>query len=89
MTRLRARETERYGERIQPGGDMHEASTAFLAWAERYDTAGLEQRSLATHEAWMRTLGVPVLDLRGDLTVDERVVAVRDFIATQAANRTD
>jgi len=89
MTRLRARETERYGERIQPGGDMHEASTAFLAWAERYDTAGLEQRSLATHEAWMRTLGVPVLDLRGDLTVDERVVAVRDFITTQAANRTD
>ena len=87
LARLRARETERYGDRIEPGGDMHEASTAFLAWAERYDTAGLEQRSLATHEAWMRTLGVPVLDLRGELTVAERVAAVRVFIRDPTTDR--
>ena len=87
MARLRGRERERYGDRIEPGGDMHEASTAFLAWADRYDTAGLEQRSLATHEAWMRTLGVPVLDLRSELTVAERVAAVRVFIRDPTTDR--
>lgn len=88
MARLRARETERYCDRIQPGGDMCEASMAFLAWAARYDTAGLEQRSLQTHEAWMRTLSAPVLELRGDLAVAARVAAVSDFIVTQATDRT-
>jgi len=83
MARLRARETERYGNRIGPGGDMYEASSAFLAWAERYEFAGLEQRSLATHRAWMRTLSVPVLELDGDLTVDERVEGVRRFLFEQ------
>jgi adenylate kinase family enzyme len=53
MRRLRRREAARYGARIEPGGDMSEASTAFLRWAEAYDTAGPAQRSLAAHEAWL------------------------------------
>lgn len=63
MARLRAREAERHGARIAPGGDMHAASVEFLEWAERYDTAGHEQRSLVAQEAWLDTLRVPVLRL--------------------------
>jgi adenylate kinase family enzyme len=63
MARLHARETARHGGRIAPGGDMHTASVEFLEWAERYDTAGHEQRSLIAHEAWLDTLQVPVLRL--------------------------
>lgn len=79
MERLRVREAARYGERVELGGDMHDASQAFLSWAARYDAAGPEQRSLAGHEAWMHSLAVPVLELRGDLTVAERVAAVATF----------
>ncbi len=63
MSRIRARETERYGTRIAPGGDMHQQSLDFLAWAARYDLGGMDVRSLALHEAWMRSLPCPLLRL--------------------------
>lgn len=40
MERLRRREAAQYGKRIEAGGDMAVASTAFIEWAEAYDTAG-------------------------------------------------
>ncbi len=61
MQRLRRREAVRYGARLEPGGDMAGASAAFLAWAEAYDTAGLEQRSRIAHETWLATQTAPVL----------------------------
>lgn len=54
--RLVARERQRHGEALNPGGAMHEVHTAFLGWASRYDEAGLEQRSYATHERWLADL---------------------------------
>jgi len=76
MDRLRARETTRFATRIAPGGDMHQGSQEFLAWAESYETAGLEQRSRARHHAWLAALPCPVLRL--DAT------APPDTLATQA-----
>lgn len=64
MSRLRQREAQRYGARIQPGGDMHEQSQAFLEWAAGYEQGDLSTRSLAMHEAWMtRHLSCPLLCL--------------------------
>lgn len=77
MARLAARERERHGlEAISPGGPLHGAHREFLAWAERYDSAGPEQRSLVRHRAWLETLRCPVLRLEGDLTVEERLAAI-------------
>lgn len=75
MRRLRAREATRYGARIAPGGDMAAASAEFLAWAAAYDTAGLEQRSMAAHEAWLPTQTAPVLRLDAALPVAELLQA--------------
>lgn len=63
MERLRRRELARYGHRVEPGGDLVEASAEFLDWAASYDTAGPEQRSRAAHEAWLAARTVPVLRL--------------------------
>lgn len=63
MARLRAREAARHGPRIAPGGDMAEASAAFLRWAAAYDRAGPEQRSRAGHDAWLAGQPAPVLRL--------------------------
>ena len=76
MERLRRREAARYGKRIEAGGDMAVASSDFLKWAEAYDTAGPEQRSLTGHEAWLATLKVPVLRLDSAAPLDDLVFAV-------------
>jgi len=55
--RLLEREKTRYGEAaLQPRGAMHQIHRDFIAWASRYDDAGLEQRSRQTHEAWIAAL---------------------------------
>ena len=78
MQRLEVRERERYGARVEPGGDMFEQSREFRAWAGRYDTAGFEQRSRVVHEAWIRGLRCKVLRIEGDAPIEtwcERVCA--------------
>ena len=63
MARLRARERERYGARIEPGGDMQAAHDAFMEWAARYDTASGGQRCRPVHLSWMARLDCPVTTL--------------------------
>ncbi len=73
MARLRKREAERYGDRIGEGGDMRAAHEEFIAWASRYDSAGLEQRSRASHAEWMKKLGCEVLRIEGAAELEERI----------------
>ncbi|WP_420347097.1 AAA family ATPase [Pelagibius sp.] len=69
LERLRRREVERYGNRIEPGGDRHDASIAFLEWAAEYEIGPPEGRSREMHETWLETLPCPVLRLEGDRAV--------------------
>jgi adenylate kinase family enzyme len=76
LQRLRRREAERYGERIAPGGDMAAASAAFIEWAAAYDVAGLEQRSLVLHEAWLKDQTAPIPRLDASASVEDLAEAV-------------
>lgn len=76
MERLRRRDAARYGKRIEAGGDMAAASAEFFRWAEAYDVAGPEQRSLFGHEAWLATLNIPVLRLDSAAPLDDLIFAV-------------
>jgi adenylate kinase family enzyme len=76
MQRLHLREQRDYGDRIAPGGDMFEENLRFLAWAEAYDTAGLDQRSRATHEAWAAKQTAPILELDSGQPTAQLVAAV-------------
>jgi adenylate kinase family enzyme len=84
MERIRQREHARYGARIAPGGDMAEGSAAFLEWAAAYDTAGVEQRSRAAHDAWLGRLATPVLRLDSSRPVSALVEAVLLSLRTNA-----
>jgi hypothetical protein len=84
MARLCRREAERYGARIAPGGDMVVASHAFLDWAESYDTAGPEHRSLAAHERWLAERTCPVLRLTSTSPVEDLVAAVLGHLSAGA-----
>ena len=63
VERLRQREIERFGH----------ADPAFLEWAALYDQGPSEGRSLAKHRQWLQTRTCPIIELSGDLTVDELV----------------
>jgi adenylate kinase family enzyme len=76
MARLIERERARYGTRIQPGGDLHAAHVAFVAWARSYDRARAPVRSLDLHERWMARLPCPVLRLDAGRPLEELCQAV-------------
>src|SRR5436309_2767547 len=77
LARLQMREIERYGRHaIAPGGELHQSHVAFLDWAGRYDTGGLEIRSRALHEAWLATLSCAVVRLEGDLSFAEQLARI-------------
>lgn len=55
--RLRKRAEQRHGEKaLAPGGPMYDIHSAFIDWAGKYDSAGMEQRSRQVHEKRMEKL---------------------------------
>jgi adenylate kinase family enzyme len=77
LTRLRARERERYGDAaIAPGGPLRDKHEAFLAWAASYERGAPVERSRAMHEAWLAKLPCPVLRLEDANDVETRLAVV-------------
>jgi adenylate kinase family enzyme/N-acetylglutamate synthase-like GNAT family acetyltransferase len=84
MERIVAREKERYGDRIHPGGDMEKIHRDFLEWAAKYDAGGMDVRSLVLHEHWMRSLPCPVLRLDAILPTAVQAEVALDFLNSPA-----
>lgn len=77
LRRLRDREYSRYGDAIFNDQLIKPQYEELMIRAEDYDKAtGLAKRTLPAHEAWLKKLDVPILELRGDLTVQQRLEAV-------------
>ena len=76
IARLRARELQHFGARIEPGGDMAQTHQAFLTWAAAYDDGGVDMRSRAKHDEWQKLLRCPLLVLRGDAPLEENAATV-------------
>jgi adenylate kinase family enzyme len=84
LQRLRDREMDRHGARIQAGGDMAAKHQEFMDWAARYETAGSELRSLVAHEQWLATRTCPVLRLDSSRPVADLVRDVRASLPVKA-----
>jgi len=76
MARLLARERQRYGAEIEPGGRMHAPHLAFVEWAQGYDRPGFAGRSLERHRAWLAGLACPVVEIAGAPPVEESLARV-------------
>lgn len=76
LRRLEARERARFGGRLDPGGDMHDDHRAFMAWAARYDTGGMDIRSRASLDAWQARMTCPALLLDGAADLEENLATV-------------
>lgn len=65
IERLVKREKERFGSRIEPGGDMYRHHIEFVNWAKSYDNGGTDIRSKAMHDEWQKKLLCKILYLDG------------------------
>lgn len=70
--RLVKRERERFGSRIEAGGDMARQHLEFVEWAKSYDTGGLDMRSKARHDEWQKLLPCRVLHLDGAEELEDK-----------------
>ena len=78
MARLKTRELSRYGDIIFTDPDRNKQYNAFLAWAADYDTdTGIASRTIGVHEQWLQTQRCPILEIREDLTTEQRLQLIR------------
>lgn len=80
LKRLKQREKQEFGSRIDVGGDMYENHMNFLEWAKAYDEGGLEMRSKAKHDAWEKMLSCPIIYLDGSQSVESHFEKIKSLI---------
>jgi len=72
--RIRTRSIARWGDRVLPGGDMHETIDVYqdyLACARRYDMDDPTYACISQHEQWAAELPCPVLRADGTKSISE------------------
>lgn len=84
IERLRAREKEKFGDRLLPGGDYYENHKEFIEWASSYDTGDVNMRSKAKHDEWQKLLPCKRIVLDGASDLDENFQFVKRELDRQA-----
>lgn len=80
ITRLMQREKERYGTRIEPGGDMYQQHLEFFEWAKSYDNGGMNMRSKTKHDEWQKLLTCELLCLDGIDTMADNFAKIEQVL---------
>lgn len=80
IARLRKREREKFGARIDLGGDMYKIHEEFIEWASRYDTGDVTMRSRAMHDEWQKNLRCPVVALNGAEDLDKNYAYLMSLV---------
>lgn len=77
LERLKKRESELFGNRIEQGGDMEADHKKFMEWAFRYDDGTAEgTNTLPHHEAFLKTISCKVLRLESIMTTSEQLASI-------------
>lgn len=71
IDRIHKREYQRFGSRIEAGGDMFENHKKFIAWAKEYDTGSIDMRSKAKHDDWQQLLSCHQIIIDGAKDLNE------------------
>lgn len=76
ILRIKKREKQKFGNRIEPGGDMYQHHADFLEWARLYDTGKLNMRSKREHDDWQKLLKCKQIILNGadDIDLNFRII---------------
>jgi adenylate kinase family enzyme len=66
IDRIREREKEHFGSRIEMGGDMYQNHLEFIEWAAAYDIGDVNMRSKAKHDEWGKLLKCKQIIVNGE-----------------------
>ena len=80
ISRLKKREREAFGSRIEAGGDMYQAHLDFIQWAKAYDNGGMEMRSRVKHDEWQKLLTCDLLILDGCNDLDYNFSVIKGVL---------
>lgn len=69
LERLKTREREKFGSRIDIGGDMYDNHVEFINWAASYDNGGIDMRSKVKHDNWQKQLLCPLILVDGSMPI--------------------
>ncbi|MBC8754772.1 hypothetical protein H2O64_08825 [Kordia sp. YSTF-M3] len=76
IKRLKQREVERYGDKLQTDPKIKEASQAFLDWATRYDDFKFTGRSIKVHRDWLASVSCEVIEINSEDAVEYNVFQI-------------
>lgn len=80
IQRIKEREKNNFGSRIEIGGDMHKNHIAFIEWAAAYDTGDTNMRSKAEHDQWQRLLKCKQIILNGEADLKYNLELIKNNI---------
>lgn len=80
IDRLKNREREAFGKRIEFGGDMYQNHIDFIEWAKLYDNGGMEIRSKIKHDEWEKLLACNQLVLDGANDLEYNFLIVKEYV---------
>lgn len=80
IQRIKDRENKRFGNRILPGGDLHEQHLDFLKWVSEYENNPETKRSRRQHLLWLEDVKVPAFKVTEALTLEELTNIVKPFV---------
>jgi len=77
LSRLQQREHTLYGDKLITEPARAAQYHTFLTWAAGYDdNSSGGNRTLANHRRWLNQVTCPTLEIRGDLSVEQRLMLV-------------
>lgn len=80
IERVKNREIRRFGSRVLPGGDMHQAHLEFLDWVRSYESDSFSHRSRVAHLQRIATLEKPVVRIERPLTIPEMLLEIEPYL---------
>ncbi|MGB3468339.1 MAG: AAA family ATPase [Cyclobacteriaceae bacterium] len=80
MERLKNRERERYGNRLDTDENLQRNSQAFLEWANKYEDPNFNGRSLRSHKNWLELLNCNTLTVDGEAELNDKTNRVLNEI---------
>lgn len=81
INRLKVRERERFGNRIDKDGDMYDEHTGFMDWASCYESGELEGRSLPLERNFLASNCKRLLEIDGELAIDALTESIETFLS--------
>jgi len=74
MERLEKREFKRYGDVIYSDPERKQQFEDFMKWAADYDNCtGIANRNFEAHKNWLGSINFDILEISGDLTLEQRI----------------